>query len=293
MRFALSAVLLMVITLNSFAQGCSDAGICTVGSFKPDAYSQDEENNNMVYLTGSYGAGDEKLSVLGFNVGYKRKWGPSFKSEIKLTAAAHSREDYSVSGLGDLFVSFQYSLNKIDLTAGLKLPLSDGNEMDNDEILPLDLQPSLGTTDLLAGLSFNVSGIQFGLAFQKSLNHSKNDFYNSTLNPSPGSKYEYIREADLMLRIAYPIELNNTWRLTPSLLPIYHLDNDSYKNDSETIELEGSKGITLNAACYLDYQFSNGNGLQFNFGLPIVNRDLRPDGLTRKFVAAFQYQRKF
>lgn len=293
MRFALSAVLFFLITMNSFSQGCSDAGICTVGAFKPDAYLQKEGSNNILFLTGSYGVGDEKLSVLGFNVGYKRNWGSSFRSEIKLTGASHSRDDFSVTGLGDLFVSFQYSLKNIDLTAGVKLPLSDGNEMDTDEILPLDLQPSLGTTDLLAGLSFNISGIQCGLAFQKSLNNSKNDYYNSTLNPSPSSKYEYIREADLMLRLAYPIELNGSWSITPNLLPIYHLKNDSYKNNSEIIELEDSKGLTLNAGCYLDYNFSNGNGLQFNFALPLVTRDLRPDGLTRKFVTALQYQLKF
>lgn len=293
MKFALSAVFTLVIFINCFSQGCSDAGICTIGSFKPDGHFDPEVKMNQIYATGSYGVGDEKLSVLGFNIGYKRNWGANLKSELKLTAASHSRDDLSLNGLGDLFISFQYAIKKLDITAGIKLPLSDGNEMENAELRSLDLQPSLGTTDLLAGIAFKLSGLHVGLAFQKSLSNSKNDYYNSIINPAPSSKYVYKREADLMLRLAYPIKLNESWSLTPNFLPIYHLKNDSYENDTEIVELEGSKGITLNAGAYLDYVFTNGNGLQFSFGLPLVNRDLRPDGLTRKFVTALQYQLKF
>jgi hypothetical protein len=82
--------------------------------------------------------------------------------------------------------------------------------------------------------------------------------------------------------------------LTPSILPIYHLGNDTYKDELDfEKEIIGSKGLTLNGTMFLDYEINKRNVLQFNLGIPFVVREKRPDGLTRSFIANFEYRIKF
>nr|MBP7274271.1 hypothetical protein [Saprospiraceae bacterium] len=80
-------------------------------------------------------------------------------------------------------------------------------------------------------------------------------------------------------------------KITPSLLPIFHLTNDKY-TDITGVEKEitGSQGLTLHGNIYLDYHIYTTNALQLNIGMPFVVRDARPDGLTRGFIANLEYR---
>jgi hypothetical protein len=59
------------------------------------------------------------------------------------------------------------------------------------------------------------------------------------------------------------------------------------------ITVFGSKGLTLNANVFLNYKINDKSALEFNAGSPLVARDVRPEGLTRSFVATIQYQLSF
>ena len=75
---------------------------------------------------------------------------------------------------------------------------------------------------------------------------------------------------------------------------IYHLDEDSYEDIfSKRQQLNGSKGITLNANIIGNYRINNRNSIELSLAAPFVVRDIRPDGLTRKFTAAIEYQFSF
>nr|NQU90430.1 hypothetical protein [Bacteroidota bacterium] len=82
-------------------------------------------------------------------------------------------------------------------------------------------------------------------------------------------------------------------RITPSLLPIYHLANDKF-TDADGIEKEiaNSHGLTLNGNVYFDYNLNGKSGLQISVGAPFFAREARPDGLTRSFVLNLEYRIK-
>ena len=51
--------------------------------------------------------------------------------------------------------------------------------------------------------------------------------------------------------------------------------------------------MTLNGTVHIDYEIHGIHSLQLNAGAPFVVRKERPDGLTRSFIAALEYRRKF
>ena len=94
--------------------------------------------------------------------------------------------------------------------------------------------------------------------------------------------------------MSYPVSINSKLKLTPSILPIYHLTNDKYTDEFHIIkDIEGSQGLTLNGNIYLDFEINSKNIFQLNLGMPFIVRDARPDGLTRSFIANLEYRVKF
>ena len=51
--------------------------------------------------------------------------------------------------------------------------------------------------------------------------------------------------------------------------------------------------IFVAIAAYLDYEINSKNIIQLNLGMPFIVRDIRPDGLTRSFIANIEYKIKF
>ena len=83
-------------------------------------------------------------------------------------------------------------------------------------------------------------------------------------------------------------------RFTSSLLSIYHLGNDTYEDTNNVEkEIEGSGGLTVNLNLFLDYRLSHNSSLNFIVGSPIAVRKVRPDGLTRSFIATIAYGYQF
>jgi hypothetical protein len=179
----------------------------------------------------------------------------------------------------------------MNMTLGTKFPLSDGNAKKDGLSLPMDYQSSLGTVDLIVGLGFSYENLRVALALQQPLSQNSNEFLSENYpTESKLSKFQstkdFERSGDLILRLSYPITLNDALVLTPSLLPVYHLSNDSFTDTKgNKLDIEGSQGLTLNTNVFLDYQLSDTYSMRLNAALPLVVRDERPEGLTRSFVA--------
>ncbi len=108
------------------------------------------------------------------------------------------------------------------------------------------------------------------------------------------STNNFKRSADVLLRVSYPFGINEKLKFTPSLLPIYHLTNDKFTNiNGQTQEIDNSAGLTLNANTYFDYQLNTNSFLQLSLGMPFIVRKIRPDGLTRSFIANLEYRITF
>lgn len=279
------------------AQGCSDAGFCTLNSFKPKEQS---DFGSQFKLGASLGKADQAIQTIGAFVEFDKQIGAKFGFDVKLTALSQNGNQISNFGLSDLYVNTNYRIGeKSRLTLGVKIPLSDGNVKENEKSLPMDYQPSLGTYDLILGATTSLIGIQLAAAVQFPLTQNKNEYF-STQYPTGTAlgafqtTNKFKRSGDIMLRVSYPINMGGKLSITPSVLPIYHLANDKYTDISGAERvIAGSHGLTLNGNLYFDYLLSDKSAVQLNVGAPFVVRDARPDGLTRSFIATLEYRFTF
>jgi hypothetical protein len=283
-----------------FSQGCSDAGFCTVNSFKPNNSEQTIVSNNQFKIGTFFGSADNSIVVIGNYFEYNRQLNENFSADLKLTTLAQSGNGISTFGLADAFVNINYKASeKIQLTIGGKIPMSKANNSENGLPLPMDYQASLGTFDIILGVGYKLDKFQVVAAFQQPLTQNNNQFFASAQSTTSNLKSiqttnNFKRSGDVLLRISYPVKLNQKLNLVPSLLPIYHLSNDKF-TDEFNIERQilGSKGLTLNGNVFLDYNLNSKNTIQLSMAAPFVVRDSRPDGLTRGFVANVEYRIKF
>lgn len=300
-KFILIVTILFAIGASySYGQGCSDAGFCTMNSFKPNNTDSTEVLNNQFKIGVFYGKADNSISVFGNYLEYNRQLSKKFGLDAKLTTIAQDGNGISAFGLSDIFLNANYKVNeKVKLTLGAKTPLSDASNTRNNLPLPMDYQASLGTFDLIFGIGYEIKKIQVVAAIQQPLTQNKNQFtstnypINSELRTFQSTN-NFERSGDVLLRVSYPIIINSKFKLTPSILPIYHLSNDKYTDEFNIKqEIKGSQGLTLNGNVYLDYEINSKNIIQLNLGMPFIVRESRPDGLTRSFIANLEYRIKF
>lgn len=301
--FKISLCLLGFCTSVSYGQGCSDAGFCTINSFKPQSTDSAEANvefNNQVKIGFSFGNADRDIAVLGTALEYNRILSDKFALDVKLTALLQTGNGISVFGLSDLYLNTNYNINKnAKFTIGLKIPLTNGNRKIDGIALPMDYQASLGTLDFIVGFGYQIKKLQLVAAFQQPLTQNQNAFlagdYPITSELSAfQSTNKFKRSGDVLLRVSYPINLGKKFKITPSILPIYHLTKDRYFDRfANEIIIPNSEGLTLNGNVYFDLTLNEKNALQLNAGMPFVVRASRPDGLTRSFIINLEYRAKF
>jgi hypothetical protein len=292
---------LLLIAQATRSQGCSDAGFCTINSFKPGASMQHagKEPANQLKFGIGFGGADNEISTLSNYIEYNRQINPKLGLDVKLTSLSQSGNGVSAFGLSDVFVNANLKTGATRFTAGVKLPFANGNKKEGNLPLPMDYQASLGTVDLLLGWSGTIKKLQWVVALQQPLTQNKNQFLaenypvTSKLRSFQSTR-NFKRKGDVLLRAAYPFQAGNKFSLTPSLLPIIHLGKDRFTNAAGTVtDIEGSQGLTLNANLFFDYKVSANSGFQLGFGAPLVVREKRPDGLTRSFVASLEYRIRF
>lgn len=297
------SILWSLAIVNSYtgnAQGCSDAGFCTINSFKPQLADSSKNGKNHLKIGGFFGSADNSISVYGNYVEFYRQVSAKVALDAKITSLGQSGNNISVFSLSDLFLNLNYRLtNQLQMTVGTKIPFSQANQSNNNLPLPMDYQSSLGTFDLILGVGYTINKLQLVAALQQPLSQNNNQFLASQypIN-SPLRKFQstnqYSRKGDVLVRIAYPLTLHSKLKMTASLLPIYHLGNDQFRDELNRLtDIQGSKGLTLNGNLFFDYVFNATNSLQLNVGTPFVVRDVRPDGLTRGFILNLEYKIKF
>ena len=300
-KFILIATFLFAIEASySYGQGCSDAGFCTINSFKPKSSDSMEVLNNQFKIGAFFGKADNSISVYGNYLEYNRQLNKKFGLDAKLTTIAQNGNGISTFGFSDIFVNANYKVSeRLKFTLGTKIPLSDASNTRNNLPLPMDYQASLGTFDLIFGIGYEFKKIQVVAAIQQPLTQNSNQFIaanypiNSELRTFQSTN-KFERSGDVLLRVSYPINITSKLKLTPSILPIYHLAKDKYTDEFNIKkEIIGSQGLTLNGNAYLDYEFNSKNIVQLNLGIPFIVRDSRPDGLTRSFIANLEYRIKF
>jgi hypothetical protein len=292
--------------IKSTAQGCSDAGFCTIGNLNQHSRETYVQNTQKLTLILSNGIGDENVYVFTPGIQYDYKLKSSWLLQLKLTGNYANGNLGTAAGPGDLFLSATYSLPEkntwqISFLFGTKLPLNKADIHSANKPLPMQYQSSLGTLDLLAGLTIFNEKWLFSTAIQQPITGANgNTFLPAYWNSPEAAKYSYgndfNRRGDVLLRAGYTLITKSKLNLNVGLLAIYHLGTDTYIDgniSNQPIALSGSEGLTLNGTAAIHYQVNNRFSIGLTGGVPFVVRDVRPDGLTRKFVLTPEFSFNF
>ncbi|MFK5855972.1 MAG: hypothetical protein QM503_07555 [Bacteroidota bacterium] len=292
MRTIITFLVIISFPLFSVSQGCSDAGLCTISGL--DSGFKSTERHTTLNLYTIIGLGEQNVfhltTQLEVNI-------PTIKNQlvqIKIPYNFTFGNLGNISGLGDLSLTLNqklFSLNSIDFVgvAGIKIPSNDANKTKNGYALPMAYQTSLGTYDFIAGISTNYKAWHISFGYQHSFGHNLNEFDHTDSNPqyfnNYNESYHLQRADDIMFRIEKEFNVKN-YNLIFGVLPIYHLWNDKI-NDGQ--DVPNSLGLTLNLNASAVKKFENNSIMKLILAAPIVDREVRPDGLTRSFVIVFSY----
>lgn len=302
--------ILNVLTNNQLkAQGCSDAGICTAGSMHSNADTLDKGS---IALNTQLGIGEQNVQILT----------PQLEATVRITK--HSFIQLKVpyvfvngnlgkgSALGDMIAVAGYSIlnkekYKLALNAGMRIGVNSA-DFESSRFapaissipLPMPYQTSLGTHDFLIGTDFKThKNWLFALGLQLPFGQwNSNGFDTSLVNVPEAKKYfsseELRRKPDMVLRIDKSYKLKEKFTINGGFLGIYHLGHDRALNAvGDYFAISGSKGLTLNVNMGATYKMSNHFSIIGRFATPLIVRKVRPDGLTRKFVASLELRISF
>lgn len=300
MRKIIAMLLLLAVEFAADAQGCSDAGFCTIGNLSHQSATAQNSFKHYLKLTLPAGLGDEDVFVFapGLEYGFqKNRW----QFSGKVTGNYASGNLGNATAAGDVFLATTYNLPssskyKTSVTLGTKLPLNGGNLKENGLSLPMQYQSSLGTVDLIAGVAVNSERWKAAAGWQQPLTGiNRNNFLPQYWRNGKAIAYpptnDFNRKGDVLLRTSYRLFKKTKWALETGLLGIYHLGEDTYidaNSSNNPIAIKGSAGLTLNATASLDLMLNKRWSIGLMGGVPLVVRDVRPDGLTRSFVIAPQ-----
>ena len=296
MKKLLLLVALIFVTTFSSAQGCSDAGICSIGnSFQ----SKEKEFKNNIEISAIFGAGEADVTYFSPYISYGRKVNERFSWSTKVTFSSANGSFGTRAAFGDGYLIGNYAFaakNKTQwsVLVGSKIPFTTSNLKINGYSLPLDYQSSLGTFDLFLGTNLSYKKWDFNAAIQIPVfNNNKNSYfaeYSGTDDFPTTNLFE--RKSDALFRATYTLNTKNQkFTFKPNVLFIYHIGEDSFENNFGKREIIlGSKGLTINGNLVGTFNFSKQKSIELSLASPFVVRDIRPDGLTRSLVLALQYK---
>jgi hypothetical protein len=297
-----------LIEKDAIGQGCSDAGFSSAGSMQiggnnPIAIGSEKYNVN---LSLSYAAGEQNTTI--FSVQPEWNWAINKESRLqfRLPYTFVSGNLGQSSGLGDPVISYSLLIKekqklKEDTarkdswlwlsTIGGRFGINDASYTGRGQRpLPMTYQTSLGTYDIIFGLSLQNKDWHFAFGFQQPLvqNNFNAFVHDSAASPNELKYFQsgsLWRKSDVMFRMERNIEWKDV-KFTGGVLPIYHLGRDRFTDSSgRKREIEGSEGLTLNVNLKLNYKWTERLFIGSIFGMPLMVRDERPDGLTRSFVS--------
>jgi hypothetical protein len=289
--------IILISTIQQAAsQGCSDAGFCSIGPFKHTPEKEEGFKHKISWQL-PVGIGDENVFVFTPALQYEvqvRK----LLLQAKITANYANGNLGSVLGAGDIYLTGSYAFStsgiwQLQGTAGIKLPLDQSNSSEVGMPLPLQYQSSLGTVDIITGITASNNGWSISAAWQQPLTReNKNGFLQEYWNGKPeANKYpasnRLQRKGDVLIRVGKNFAAGNKWQFNTGLLSIYHLGKDKYTAITpvqRVLAIDGSEGLTINITGSAWYQINKKIRMGISAGVPAVVRDIRPDGLTRQWV---------
>lgn len=324
--FVIICMLFCFVTRDVVGQGCSDAGFCTMGAMKPDQHYSRRVNVKLRSVEINSYRGKSTLTPLIYVLTADMTFSISNQLfvQVKLPYQWVEGSLGSTQGVGDMSLSLTRSLastrkGTLSATLGGKIPtnnadLNDPNKWNVQDDLPMYYQVSLGSYDLVAGLSWINEKWLFATGIQIALTQNKNDFRwgDSDIpgtwraNYKNGESVSYVNKYDLANNLKRGIDvmlrIERNWRFTNfnfslGLLPIYRITRDERFDFTpgidKRIKEEGTTGLALSVLGGVGYNFDVNNAIKLIYGYKLVDRDVNPDGLTRDWVNSLSYVYRF
>ncbi len=316
--FYLFSVLSFFMITQTFSQGCSDAGFCTMGAMRPSQVYTKKINFRLRELELNYYSGSTKLTptinaaTVDFNFGIN----DNMSMQVKLPYMWIDGNLGRTSGLGDISLSFTRNIYTtenyhINATLGGKIPtnrsdIKEGANTDHtttgeEAVLPMYYQTSLGSYDIVAGGAFISRNWMFAAGVQIALNENENTFATDDWDEYPDPHYlnshdlatNLKRGTDIMIRAERAFHFSK-WDIRLGILPIWRITRDEIESASgERIKPDNTTGLALTALGNVAYHFSTTHSIKFLYGFKITDRDINPDGLTRDDVVSLAYVVRF
>jgi hypothetical protein len=294
------------------AQGCSDAGFCTMGAMKPDQPYSRRINIKLRSMELTYYRGKTTLTPVVYSTTADFNFSLNSKNSFQVKVPyqwVHGRLA-NTTGAGDLSLCFTRNLKTEDLysinfSLGSKIPVNHANKASNEGLpLPMYYQTSLGTWDAISGISVISRKWLFATGFQVPFKQSnQNEFLWGKWKSTPDSLYvtHYGRSNSLRRGVDIMVRAERNFRFarfnaTIGLLPIFRISSDGFVNAQGTrINPAGSTGMAVSALISVGYSFNARTGIKFLAGkkIRILERTENLDGLTRLNVATLTYFYKF
>jgi hypothetical protein len=320
MKHLLTPVLLFCATMISRApahgQGCSDAGFCTMGAMKPDQPFNKKIPIRLRSMEMSFYRGSTTLSpivyVATLDMNFSVLDSKTFL-QVKLPyqvvkgnlGSTSAMSDISLCLTRNIFSTDQYDIN---FSIGGKIPTNDSNLKDKTNELPLPMyyQTSLGTYDVITGISLITRGWLFATGIQHPFNRNNNNFTWAKWVPvylngegadyvrSYDLAYELRRGTDVMLRVERNFRFSR-FNFTTGILPIFRITKDetTIAATGERVKLEGTTGMAFSAIATAGYSFNVQSGIKALYGKKFADREVNPDGLTRHDVMTISVYYRF
>lgn len=305
---------LFIISSRLYSQGCSDAGFCTMGAMKPDQNYNKQINFKLRSVEFNYYHGKTLLTpivtVLTADMSFAVT--ERYSVQVKVPYQMVHGDLGQTQGMGDLSLSATRSLPlkngyNLGLTLGGKIPSGKSNKEADGKFssgdLPMYYQTSLGTYDLVAGASALNDKWLFATGIQVPVIHqNENDFRWGQWKEYPDQDYvnkyplsnDLKRGTDVMLRAERNFRHIN-YNFGLGVLAIYRVSKDERYNfnTNERFKIDGTTGMALNVLGNFGYNLNINNSFKIIMGLKLKDREINPDGLTRKHVISASYVYRF
>jgi len=320
----LVTLLLFVASTIAFGQGCSDAGFCTMGAMKPDQPYSKRIAVKLQSAEFSFYRGTTTLTPIIYvatadlNFSIKRK--NTF--QVKLPYQAVDGRLAKTQGMGDISLCFTrniYNSDKfnLNLSFGAKIPTNHSDKTVKAPTgeperwpLPMYYQTSLGTYDLISGISLINRKWLLATGIQVPLNHNHNQFVWSRWAEAESDlrayadEYNQAKDLKRGIDVMFRVERNfrfSKFNFSAGLLPIYRVTRDEFVKSTSTakdapeikVRPPQAQGLACSAIFTAGYNFDVRSGVKVLIGHKLKQRVTNPDGLTRELVSSITYIYRF
>ena len=270
-RIIESLFVLLLATSLASAQ-CSDAGVCSVGK-KPTTH------RHQIGASYAYGKGKpaDGLAIHAAALEVSLNFSRESQFFLSLPWSSQSGPLGSTSGIGDLTLVWSQSVfnedsHQLNIQIGGKLATAGVNKGN----LPQAYQSGLGTNDLLFGLTYAIDNWSTTIGYQLSRGRSENKIDR------------LMRGDDALLRVGYGTVLGET-KLSTDILAIKRLKESSVLDRAKPgsdafVDLPGSDQFQINLLGRAVIPLQTDYSLNLLAALPLLNRKVNVDGLTRSIT---------